>query len=172
LGQPVVFYDGSGDDFPRQQRDRAVHATGRSRYLEPDEPGHEVRGKAMANTEVAGGARIALAVLRLTFGTLGLLAPQVLIRRIEGPDADSPAAVYAFRLFGIRTILLGRALLVQQGPELRKSLNEAPLVHGSDTVTATLLTLGGHVPRRSGIGLIAVSAVNTALSLVARRASD
>jgi hypothetical protein len=124
----------------------------------------------MANAKVADGARIALAVLRLTFGTLGLLAPQVLIRRIEGDDAESPAAVYAFRLFGIRTVLLGRELLVRQGPGLRSSLNEAPLVHGSDTVTATLLTLGGHVPRRSGISLVTISAVNTMLALVARGA--
>jgi len=125
----------------------------------------------MANAEVANGARIALAVLRLTFGTLGLLAPQVLVRRIEGDDAKSPAAIYAFRLFGIRTILLGRELLVQKGPELRSSLNEAPLVHGSDTITATLLALGGRVPPRSGLSLVTVSAVNTALSLIARGAT-
>jgi hypothetical protein len=122
----------------------------------------------MANTKVADGARIALAALRLFFGTLGLLAPQLLIRRIEGQNADSPAAVYAFRLFGIRTILLGRELLLP-GQELR-SLNEAPLVHGADTITATLLTLGGHVPRRSGLSLVTVSAINTLLALVARTA--
>jgi hypothetical protein len=116
-------------------------------------------------------ARIALGALRLTFGSLGLLAPRLLIRRIEGAGSDNPAAVYAFRMFGIRTVLLGRELLVAEGPALRKALDEAPLIHGSDTVTATLLTVSGQVPRRTGLSLMAVSGVNTALSLIARRGS-
>jgi hypothetical protein len=74
-------------------------------------------------------------------------------------------------MFGIRTVLLGRELMVAEGPALRKALDEAPLIHGSDTVTATLLTVSGQVPRRTGLSLMAVSGVNTALSLIARRAA-
>lgn len=43
-------------------------------------------------------ARYALGVIRLVNGTVGLLAPQVLIRQLGGDPATSPAAVYAFRL--------------------------------------------------------------------------
>ncbi len=123
--------------------------------------------KRTATDEVANRARIALGVTRLTFGTIGLVAPSVLIRRIEGPAAQSPAAVYAFRLFGIRTVLLGRQLLVKDGPERRNALAEAPLIHASDTLTATLLTLTGKVPKRVGVPLIAASCVNTVLALAA-----
>lgn len=54
----------------------------------------------------------ALAGIRLFNGAAGLLAPELLIRRLD-PDREPPsaAAVYAFRLFGIRTILLGLDLL-------------------------------------------------------------
>lgn len=115
-------------------------------------------------------ARISLGLLRLVFGSLALAVPGLLVRRIEGPQASSPAAVYAFRMFGIRTVLLGRQLLVSDGSDLATALAEAPLIHGSDTATATLLTLTGQVPRRTGVMLMAVSGVNTALSLIARGA--
>jgi len=114
-------------------------------------------------------ARIILGITRLLFGSLGLLAPRLLIRRIQGADATSPAAIYAFRMFGIRTILIGRQLLMPDGPERRNALRAAPLIHGADTATATLLTLRGHVPRRTGIPLIAVSGFNTAMALIAAR---
>lgn len=131
----------------------------------------QARPTAQARPRVALVARTTLGLLRLTFGSLGLFAPRVVIRRIEGPDRDaSPAAVYAFRMFGIRTILLGRDLLVSDGPRLSKALDEAPLIHGSDTATATLLTVTGRVPRRTGLSLMAVSGLNTALSLIARLA--
>lgn len=123
----------------------------------------------MQSTRGSDRARIALGSLRVAFGTVALLAPGLLSRRIG--ERDSPAATYAFRMFGIRTVLLGRHLLVRAGPELRHALDEAPLVHGSDTATATLLTLAGKVPRRTGLLLVAVSAANTALAVVARRSS-
>ena len=72
--------------------------------------------------------------------------PKVLIDRIDPGDPPSPAAVYAFRLFGIRTVLIGRDLLRPPGEARSRSVAEAPLIHASDTVTATLLTVGGAVP--------------------------
>jgi hypothetical protein len=122
----------------------------------------------MTGVDVDARARTALGLLRLLFGTLGLLAPGVLIRRIEGADDDA-AAVHAFRMFGIRTIVLGRHLLVQRGPHLRSTVNEALLIHGADTASAVLLTAGGRVPRRAGYALVLVSTINTALALAARR---
>jgi hypothetical protein len=112
-------------------------------------------------------ARITLGMARLVFGTLGLLAPRLLIRRIQGPGTNSPAAVYAFRMFGIRTVLIGKQLLAPDGPNRREALRVAPIIHGADTATATLLTVRGHVPKRTGLSLIAVSGFNTAMALLA-----
>ena len=93
----------------------------------------------MAGTEsrAATFGRVALALVRLVNGFLGLLLPGVLIARIDTADPSSPAAVYAFRLFGVRTILLGRDLLVRDAYVRAKAVQEAPLIHASDTATAT-----------------------------------
>lgn len=123
----------------------------------------------MSDHAVSRRARTALGIVRLLNGGLGLLLPKVLIHRLDPADPPSPAAVYAFRLFGIRTILLGRDLLVCDNADLRRTLDEAVLIHVTDTVTATSLTASGSVPRRSGLVLMAVSAGNTALALLARR---
>jgi hypothetical protein len=114
-------------------------------------------------------ARVALGTVRLALGTTALIAPQLLVRRVEGEGTPSPAAVYAFRMFGIRTVLIGWDLLAADGPELRSSLERAPLIHATDTATATLLTVRGQVPVRTGLPLVAVSGLNTALALLARR---
>ena len=114
-------------------------------------------------------ARIALGTIRLVNGALGLFLPRVLIGRIDPAGSPGAAATYAFRLFGVRTILLGRALLTGDPAARDRALAEAPLIHAADTATATLLALTGRVTRRSGGLLIAVSAVNTMLALVARR---
>ena len=128
--------------------------------------------KVTTTSSAGSRARVSLALLRLIFGSLALLAPRLLIRRIEGPEANSPAAIYAFRMFGIRTVLLGRRLLLTDGSDLAKALAEAPIIHGTDAATATLLTVTGQVPRRTGATLMAVSGVNTALSLIARGAQE
>lgn len=116
-------------------------------------------------------ARTALGLVRLVNGGLGLFAPQVLIGRIDDRQPTSPAAVYAFRLFGVRTILIGRDLLTLRGEALDRALAAAPLIHATDTVTATLVTASGQVDRRRGVTLIGISALNTALALLARRSA-
>ncbi|MFB6557329.1 hypothetical protein ACFCYH_00215 [Streptomyces sp. NPDC056400] len=106
----------------------------------------------------------ALAGIRLFNGVTGLLAPTQLIRRLD-PDRDvSPAAVYAFRLFGIRTILLGLDLLTNRGQRLQEDLREGVLIHGSDTATAALLGLRGQLPPRTAALTTLISAVNTTLA--------
>lgn len=115
-------------------------------------------------------ARIALAVIRLVNGALALFVPRVLIGRIDPVDPPSPAAVYAFRLFGIRTILVGRDLLRGEA-ERSKAVAEAPVIHASDTATAVLLTATRRVSLRTGIPLIAISGLNTFLATVTARAS-
>jgi len=110
----------------------------------------------------------ALAGIRLFNGAAGLLAPEMLIRRFD-PDRDppSPAAIYAFRLFGIRTILLGLDLLTHGGARLRDDVSEGILIHGSDTVTAATLGLRGQVSPRTAFLTTFISAVNTALAISA-----
>jgi hypothetical protein len=114
-------------------------------------------------------ARVGLAVVRLLNGVLALVAPKVLIARISPGGPPDPAAVYAFRLFGIRTILIGGDLLRTSGAERDKAVAEAPIIHGSDTATATLLTVTKAVSPRTGVPLILISGLNTVLSVIAAR---
>ncbi|MFF7974305.1 hypothetical protein [Streptomyces sp. NPDC007905] len=109
-----------------------------------------------------------LAGIRLVNGAAGLLAPELLIRRFD-PDRDppSPAAIYAFRLFGIRTVLLGLGLLTHSGERLRADLCEGILIHGSDTATAASLGIHRQVPPHTAVMTTLISAVNTALAISA-----
>ncbi|WP_251092127.1 hypothetical protein [Streptomyces sp. Caat 7-52] len=109
-----------------------------------------------------------LAGIRLFNGAAGLLAPELLIRRFD-PDRDppSPAAVYAFRLFGIRTILLGLDLLTHSGERLRDDLRDGILIHASDTATAAMLGLHARVPPHTAVLTTLISAANTALAVSA-----
>jgi hypothetical protein len=130
-------------------------------------------GATMEGVDAGGGTapRVALALIRLLNGVLGLVVPHLLIKRIDPAEPPSPAAIYAFRLFGIRTILVAIDLLRGPGAARAKAVEEAPLMHASDTTTATLLTLTGRVPLKSGAPLVAISALNTVLAFAARRAA-
>jgi hypothetical protein len=119
----------------------------------------------------ARGPRLALGLVRLAFGSVALLRPETLVRRVDGVGDTSPAAVYAFRMFGIRTVLIGVQLLGRDGPVRRATVATAPAIHGSDTLTAALLTVQGKVPGRTGAPLVAVSALNTVLAVRAVLAS-
>ena len=113
-------------------------------------------------------ARILLAGMRLFNGFLALLAPGFLARRIGvDPDAN-PGILYVFRMFGVRTVLIGADLLLQKGERRSESLRSAVLIHASDTVAAYLAASKGQFPR-SGRAIVLISAFNTALALVARR---
>lgn len=107
----------------------------------------------------------ALAGIRLVNGTIGLVAPRLLIQRIDPGSVPNPAAVYAFRLFGVRTVLLGAELLTSHGEERQKLVRRGVLIHASDTATSALLGIKGLVPRRTALLLVLISGVNTALAL-------
>ncbi|MEV6401052.1 hypothetical protein AB0M39_40820 [Streptomyces sp. NPDC051907] len=108
-----------------------------------------------------------LAGIRLFNGAAGLLTPAPLINRLDrgSATAPSPAGVYAFRLFGIRTVLLGLDLLTSRGERLQRDLREGVLIHGSDTVTAALLGLRGYLPPRTAALTTVISGVHTALAV-------
>ena len=114
-------------------------------------------------------ARVLLAGVRLTMGTAGLLAPGLVIRRLDIDPARQPGMRYPLRMFGIRTVLLGAELLTEDTRRRVHAERLAPVVHGSDTVSAFLAWQLGDLPRRAGVVATAVSAVNLVLAVVTLR---
>ncbi|MGY1690648.1 hypothetical protein [Geodermatophilus sp. SYSU D01105] len=110
-------------------------------------------------------ARVLLAGVRLTMGTAGLLAPGLVIRRLDIDPAVQPGMRYPLRMFGIRTVLIGAELLDRDARRRWHAEQLAPLVHGSDTVSAFLAWRRGDLPRRAGAMATAISAVNLVLAL-------
>jgi len=116
---------------------------------------------------VSDYARLGLAGVRLANGTAALLAPRFLVRRLGvSPDVES-AAVYVFRLFGVRTVLLGLELLVSSRDNHRNALRRGLLIHASDTSAAVLAGWRGQLPRRSAATTTAISLGNTLLAAIA-----
>jgi hypothetical protein len=114
-------------------------------------------------------ARKTLAAIRLFNGALALAAPRVLIRRLgTDPDLD-PSAVYPFRMFGVRTVIIGADLLVLTGEEQRRATKLAVLIHATDTVSAANCLIKGYLPRKAGLMATAISGLNTALAVIAAR---
>jgi hypothetical protein len=121
-------------------------------------------------------ARKSLGVIRIGFGAAALVVPHFLVKNFqakpEGPEASRDKAIaaqYAFRLFGIRTVIIGFELLLLKGAALERAANLAPIIHGSDTISAFIAAKYGPLPKRMGIILVAIPAVNTGLSVLARR---
>lgn len=130
------------------------------------------RDVLMAVSPELGKAAVrTLAVIRLVNGSLGLLAPVVLVRRTSASSTDT-APYYAFRMFGIRSVVLGADLLLLRGEAQRRARTQAVLIHASDTVCAAVGGIRGDLPPKAARVTVAVSAVNTALAIVARRAAD
>lgn len=112
-------------------------------------------------------ARIALALIRLVNGLIALVAPQIIIRRFVPPSAEAPqVAVYGLRMFGIRTVLVALDLL-RGGPERAHARRVAPIIHGSDLITAIFVARSGRVPVGTGPLIVAISGLNTVLAFLA-----
>ena len=110
-----------------------------------------------------------LAAIRIVNGTLGLLAPQALVRRTS-TDPTTTEPYYAFRMFGIRTVVIGLDLLTLTGPAQERARTQAVIIHASDTASALLGGLRGGVPPKVARTTVAISALNTALAVVAKLA--
>jgi hypothetical protein len=117
-------------------------------------------------SEVARSARRALAVVRVVNGALGLFAPRFLLRRLGAGPQDT-VGVYPFRMFGIRTVVIGAELLLAEGEERRRVTRLAVLIHGTDTLSALTAGLRGDVPRRAAVVTTLISAGNTVLAVAA-----
>ncbi len=122
----------------------------------------------MPRPSLHDSARIALAGVRIFNGTAGLLAPRLLARRLEVEGAAAPMS-YPFRMFGIRTILIGADLLARDPAVRRHALHAAIIVHASDTISAFAAGASGALPRRAAKITTAISALNVALALLANR---
>ena len=121
---------------------------------------------------VATAARYALGGIRVLNGTLGLVAPGVIIRRFgDTGSAPNPAAVYGLRLFGIRTVLIGADLFLLQGAERDRALRSAVVIHASDTATVASLWRRHLLAPGRARPLLAISGLNTALAVTAALAS-
>jgi hypothetical protein len=127
--------------------------------------------KAGENTHGTVGlgeaARFALAGIRILNGSLALIAPDVIIGRFDEQPASDNAAKYGLRMFGIRTVLLGVDLVTLRGRPLRRALGQAVIIHGTDTATAALLGVTGHVKPRTAVPLTLISMTNTVLAITA-----
>jgi hypothetical protein len=109
-------------------------------------------------------ARLALATVRLVNGTLALLAPNTLLRRLGADPAVNKVAIYPMRMFGIRTVVLGVQLLIDApSPEADRF---GVVIHASDSVTAITAGLRRQLPPRVAIVTAGISLTNTALALI------
>lgn len=115
----------------------------------------------------AASARRLLAGVRLVNGTVALVAPGLMLRRLGTDPDEDPSGVYPLRMFGVRTVLLASDLVLLRGDARRRATRVGVLVHASDTVAAVRGGLSGQLPRRVALLTTTISAVNTALAVVA-----
>jgi hypothetical protein len=112
-------------------------------------------------------ARIALATIRLVNGTMALLTPEKMIRRLGAdPDVDR-VAVYPLRMFGIRTVVLGVQLLVDE--PTRQTSGIGVVIHAADAASAIMAGLRRQLPARVAVVAAGISLTNTALALIIAR---
>ena len=116
-----------------------------------------------------GMARKTLGAIRIVNGTAGLLAPEYLMRRLGVDTTTDHSGAYPFRMFGIRTVLIGLDLWLLTGDDLRRATRMAVVIHAADTLSAAATTVRGDLPRKQGLVVTGVSAVNTGLAIAAAR---
>jgi hypothetical protein len=114
-------------------------------------------------------ARITLAGIRMFNGVAALFVPATLARRLGIDPEANPAALYALRLFGVRTVLIGAQLLLRDGGLRAHSLRVAPVVHALDATAALIAGDRGQLPRRAATTAALISTVNTVLAIVAQK---
>ncbi len=112
-------------------------------------------------------ARVTLAGIRLFNGVAALFVPAALARRLGVEPESNPAALYALRLFGVRTVLIGAQLLLRDGGVRAHSLRVAPAVHALDATAALIAGERGQLPRRAATTAAIISTVNTVLAIIA-----
>jgi hypothetical protein len=112
-------------------------------------------------------ARIALAAIRLVNGTLALLAPEVMLRRLGADPRTNQVAVYPLRMFGIRTVVLGVELVA--GGSMQRKGKVGVVIHAADAASAITAGLRRQLPPRVAAVAAGISVTNTALALIIAR---
>jgi len=120
--------------------------------------------------KLPSSARVLLAGVRIVNGAASLFAPATFARRLGvEPETNGPA-LYALRLFGVRTIFIGADLL-SRSPEVRAhALRQAVRVHLSDALAAAIAGATGLLPRKGARTALVTSSMNTVLAVIAQRA--
>jgi hypothetical protein len=109
-------------------------------------------------------ARLALATIRLVNGTLALVAPNALLRRLGADPNVNKVAIYPMRMFGIRTVVLGVQLLIDApSPEAARF---GVLIHATDAATAITAGVHRELPPRVAAMTSMISLINTGLAVV------
>ena len=118
------------------------------------------------------GPRVALGLIRLMNGAVSLLNPELVAGRLNGSGQRVAAAHYLLRMFGIRTVFLGLDLLHGTQAQQMQAIRRAPTIHGVDALAALFAGLTRQLPARRALVLTAISTINFALALAARRAAE
>jgi hypothetical protein len=113
-------------------------------------------------------ARVLLGCIRLFNGLAALFVPAVLARQVGIDPVANPGALYVFRMFGIRTVIIGAEVLLETGERRRDALRQAIVIHASDTLAAFMASRSEQFPRHGRV-IVAISALNTVLAIVAYR---
>jgi hypothetical protein len=112
-------------------------------------------------------ARIALAVIRLVNGTMALLTPEMMLRRLGADPAANQVAIYPLRMFGIRTVVLGVDLLA--GGSVQQKGRVGVVIHATDAASAITAGLRRQLPARVALVAAGISLTNTALAAIIAR---
>lgn len=113
-------------------------------------------------------ARLALATIRSINGLVALLIPKAMLRRLQVDPDQNGAAIYALRMFGVRTVFLGAELFLKEGEEREAALRAGVVIHGCDAASAAITLVRGHLPRKAAAVATLISCINTVLAIVAQ----
>src|SRR5918994_5265045 len=113
-------------------------------------------------------ARTTLTAIRLLNGVAALFVPTTLARRLGVDPEANPAALYALRLFGVRTVFIGAQLLLRDSGVHAHSLRVAPVIHALDATAALIAGERGQLPRRAATTAALISTVITVLAVIAQ----
>ena len=109
-------------------------------------------------------ARIALAAIRLVNGTMALLTPKMMLRRLGADPVANRVAIYPLRMFGVRTVVLGVDLLA--GGSMQQKGRVGVVIHATDAASAITAGLRRQLPKRVALVAAGISLTNTALAAI------
>ena len=109
-------------------------------------------------------ARIALAAIRLVNGTMALLTPKMMLRRLGADPAANQVAIYPLRMFGVRTVVLGVDLLA--GGSMQQKGRVGVVIHATDAASVITAGLRRQLPARVALVAAGISLTNTALAAI------